>query len=232
MTDEPRPQNHPSAGHCDRCPFTRECGSRNHPLVRRQIFTRREYHRDKRVYNETSQNNPSHITTVTIGLQLWVTLLLPWIPVMPGKAKNSLKTPLTISKPKKSPSAHHVEPVGGQEETPKSTRLAYKIAGELRRSGVHATLIEVPKLTIHPCEGNVSDSGGNNCGLKKAILKDKNKNPSGQHRCWASLNNADDELLENHKGNLYIGLRCVLRLGKVGRTEFILPKTDRTPHLD
>jgi multimeric flavodoxin WrbA len=82
----------------------------------------------------------------------------------------------------------------GQEETPKSTRLAYKIAGELRRSGVHATLIEVPKLTIHPCEGNVSDSSGNNCGLKKAILKDKNKNPSGQHRCWASLNNADDEL--------------------------------------
>ena len=113
MTDEPRPQNHPSAGHRDRCPFTMECGSRNHPLVRRQIFTRREYHRDKRVYNETSQNNPSPITTVTIGLQLWVTLLLPWIPVMPRKAKNNLKTPLTISKPKKSPSAHHVEPVGG-----------------------------------------------------------------------------------------------------------------------
>lgn len=82
----------------------------------------------------------------------------------------------------------------GQEGTPKSTRLAYKIAGELRRSGVHATLIEVPKLTIHPCEGNVSDSSGNNCGLKKAILKDNNKNPSGHHRCWASLNNADDEL--------------------------------------
>jgi multimeric flavodoxin WrbA len=83
---------------------------------------------------------------------------------------------------------------GGQEETPKSTRLAYKIIGELRKSGVHATLIEVPKLTIHPCEGNVSDSGGNNCGLQKAILKDKHKNPSGQHRCWASINNADDEL--------------------------------------
>lgn len=82
----------------------------------------------------------------------------------------------------------------GQEGTPKSTRLAYKIAGELRRSGVQATLFEVPKLTIYPCEGNVSDSSGNNCGLKKAILKDKNKNPSGYHRCWASINNADDEL--------------------------------------
>jgi hypothetical protein len=96
MTNEPSPQNHPSAGNRDRCPFTKECGSRNHPLMRRQIFTRRAYHRDNRVYNDTSQNNPSPITTVTIGLQLWVTLLLPWIPVMPGKAKNSLKTPLTI----------------------------------------------------------------------------------------------------------------------------------------
>ncbi|PKG31528.1 flavodoxin family protein [Methanoregula sp.] len=82
----------------------------------------------------------------------------------------------------------------GQEETPKSTRLAYKIAGELRRSGVEAMLIEVPKLTIHPCEGNVSDAGGNSCGQKKAALKDKSKNPSGHHRCWASINNADDEL--------------------------------------
>jgi len=29
---------------------------------------------------------------------------------------------------------------------------------------------------------------------KKAMLKDKTKNPSGEHRCWASLNNKDDEL--------------------------------------
>jgi multimeric flavodoxin WrbA len=82
----------------------------------------------------------------------------------------------------------------GQEETPKSTRLAYMISDELRRAGVSATLIEVPKLSIYPCEGNVSDSGGNNCGLKKTVLKDIHKNPSGYHRCWASFNNADDEL--------------------------------------
>ena len=28
----------------------------------------------------------------------------------------------------------------------------------------------------------------------KALLKDKKKNPSGNHRCWASLNNKTDEL--------------------------------------
>lgn len=60
-----------------------------------------------------------------------------------------------------------------------------------------ATLIEVPKLKIYPCEGNVSSNpqnGGNHCGPKDAALKDKEKNPTGYHRCWASINNKDDEL--------------------------------------
>jgi multimeric flavodoxin WrbA len=35
---------------------------------------------------------------------------------------------------------------------------------------------------------------GNECGLKKAVLKDKDKNPTGHHRCWRSINNPDDEL--------------------------------------
>jgi len=35
---------------------------------------------------------------------------------------------------------------------------------------------------------------GNSCGVLKAMLKDKKKNPSGDHRCWASFNNPDDEL--------------------------------------
>jgi multimeric flavodoxin WrbA len=35
---------------------------------------------------------------------------------------------------------------------------------------------------------------GNDCGVKKAILKNKKQNPSGNHRCWRNINNPDDEL--------------------------------------
>jgi multimeric flavodoxin WrbA len=35
---------------------------------------------------------------------------------------------------------------------------------------------------------------GNQCGLKKASLKDDEKNPTGHHRCWRNINNPDDEL--------------------------------------
>jgi len=76
-------------------------------------------------------------------------------------------------------------------DIPKSTILAMVIQGAL---GDKAILIDVPELNIAPCEGNVSRKDGNNCGLKKAVLKDKNKNPTGFHRCWASLNNKEDEL--------------------------------------
>jgi multimeric flavodoxin WrbA len=55
-------------------------------------------------------------------------------------------------------------------------------------------LIDVPELNIVPCEGNVSRKDGNSCGVMKAKLKDKEKNPTGYHRCWASLNEKDDEL--------------------------------------
>jgi len=82
----------------------------------------------------------------------------------------------------------------GGAEKPKSTLLAEKIAEELKKEGVKATLIEVPKLNIYPCEGNISGEKGNDCGPKSALLNDKNKNPSGYHRCWASINNANDEL--------------------------------------
>jgi multimeric flavodoxin WrbA len=57
-----------------------------------------------------------------------------------------------------------------------------------------SVLIDVPELNIVPCEGNVSRKEGNSCGLMKANLKDKDKNPTGYHRCWASLNEKDDEL--------------------------------------
>jgi hypothetical protein len=76
-------------------------------------------------------------------------------------------------------------------DIPKSTILAMVIQEAL---GDKAILIDVPELNIAPCEGNVSRKDGNNCGLKKAVLKDKNKNPTGFHRCWASLNNKEDEL--------------------------------------
>lgn len=78
-------------------------------------------------------------------------------------------------------------------EMPKSTALAYKIAKELEFT-VPTHIIEIPKLKIYPCEGNVSTERGNTCGLMEAMLKDSDKNPSGFNRCWASINNQDDEL--------------------------------------
>jgi multimeric flavodoxin WrbA len=76
---------------------------------------------------------------------------------------------------------------------PKSTQLAYFIKEKLQ-GFVDIEIIEVPKLKIYPCEGNVSGQTGNSCGLRDAMLKNSEFNPSGYHRCWASLNNPDDEL--------------------------------------
>ncbi len=73
----------------------------------------------------------------------------------------------------------------------KSTLLAYELKHDL---GDKVTLIDVSKLRIVQCEGNVSTNAGNTCGMAKAVLHDDQKNPSGQHRCWASLNNPNDEL--------------------------------------
>lgn len=78
------------------------------------------------------------------------------------------------------------------KEQPKSTRLAMAIQSYLGNDKV--TLIEVPDLKIYTCEANVSHMGGNQCGLKKASLKDDEKNPTGHHRCWRNINNPDDEL--------------------------------------
>lgn len=96
-------------------------------------------------------------------------------------------------------------------EMPKSTALAYKTAELL--SPMAVTLIEVPKLKIYPCEGNISTARGNTCGLKKALLKDSFKNPSGFHRCWASLNNPDDELWKISKE--LFSSDCVLFFGSI-----------------
>lgn len=76
-------------------------------------------------------------------------------------------------------------------DVPKSTIIAHYLEEEL---GGKVVLIDVPELKIFACEGNVSRKDGNSCGLKKALLKNKDKNPSGFHRCWASINNKSDEL--------------------------------------
>ena len=79
----------------------------------------------------------------------------------------------------------------GHDDTPKSSALAYKLQEELGKSVV--TIIDVSKLKIYECEGNVSSKNGNNCGVKEALLK-SGKDKTGELRCWAAFNNKDDEL--------------------------------------
>lgn len=76
-------------------------------------------------------------------------------------------------------------------DTPKSKMIAMYIKDQL---GDSCVLIDVTDLKILPCEGNVSRKDGNTCGVLKSKLDDKEKNPSGHHRCWASINNKSDEL--------------------------------------
>lgn len=99
------------------------------------------------------------------------------------------------------------------DEVPKSSALAYKLQEELGHDKI--TIIDVAKLKIYPCEGNVSqmDKGGNHCGTKESKLKDKEKNPSGNHRCWASINNPDDELWKITKELLESD--CILFFGSI-----------------
>lgn len=78
------------------------------------------------------------------------------------------------------------------QDAPKSTRLGHVIQRSL---GAHkCTLVDISKLKIYHCEGNVSSKDGNTCGVRGSKLQDKDKNPSGHLRCWASFNNEDDEL--------------------------------------
>lgn len=85
-------------------------------------------------------------------------------------------------------------------ELPKSTALAYAIQEKMGKEKV--TIIDITTLKIYPCEGNVSTKRGNTCGLLKAKLQDEEKNPTGYHRCWASMNNKDDELWKVSKALL------------------------------
>ena len=81
---------------------------------------------------------------------------------------------------------------GGIElELPKSTELALFIKESIKNK---SEWIDVPQLKIVPCEGNVSHKTGNSCGVMDAVLNDKKKNPTGHHRCWASVNERSDQL--------------------------------------
>lgn len=108
-------------------------------------------------------------------------------------AKN-IKSTLTFLKKKKkilflTTSTRWVGEQGG--EIPKSSQVANWLAEKL---GKKVTVINVSSLLIYPCEGNVSTTRGNVCGDIHALLSNKKKNPSRHHRCYASINNKDDEL--------------------------------------
>jgi len=80
----------------------------------------------------------------------------------------------------------------GDKELPKSSIIADELVKKLDSENIK--LINVAKLNIFSCEGNVSTKRGNTCGLKQAKLLDKKKNPTGSIRCWAALNNKSDEM--------------------------------------
>lgn len=108
----------------------------------------------------------------------------------------------------------------GDKETPKSSM----IAEYLKTKFPNSVLLNVNQLNIHMCEGNVSRLSGNNCGVKEALLKDSFKNPSNQHRCWASLNNPDDELWKVTKELL--NADCIIFFASVrwGQTNAVYQK--------
>jgi multimeric flavodoxin WrbA len=76
----------------------------------------------------------------------------------------------------------------GEKEQPKSSIVAQELAKQLKS----VEIINVSKLKIFPCEGNVSTHNGNVCGVKEAMLK--SNNPDKFIRCWASINNPTDEM--------------------------------------
>jgi hypothetical protein len=78
----------------------------------------------------------------------------------------------------------------GEKELPKSSIVADELCKRLD----NCEIIDVAKLKIFSCEGNVSNKKGNGCGVKDAKLDDDKKNPTGHIRCWASLNNKSDEM--------------------------------------
>ena len=108
------------------------------------------------------------------------------------------------------------------DDIPKSTQIAYHIQELVGMKKVE--IIDVSKLNIYVCEGNVSGANGNTCGVKDSLLKNSDKNPSGYHRCWCSINNKDDELWKISKS--LFESDCVVFFGSVrwGQTNSIYQK--------
>jgi multimeric flavodoxin WrbA len=108
------------------------------------------------------------------------------------------------------------------DDVPKSTQIAYYMQELLGMKKVE--VIEVPKLNIYICEGNVSSANGNTCGKKEALLTDKDRNPSGYHRCWCSFKHKDDDLWKITKP--LFESDCVVFFGSVrwGQTNSIYQK--------
>jgi len=50
-------------------------------------------------------------------------------------------------------------------DIPKTTQLALQIQKYLKQKGKHVSALDVAKLRIHTCEGNISAERGNNCGV-------------------------------------------------------------------
>lgn len=79
-------------------------------------------------------------------------------------------------------------------ESPKSSQLARHLAQKLKERGVNVEVFDAAKLKIYECLGCVSEVNGNHCGSIDSKLDDKEKNPNGLLRCWASHDFEDDEL--------------------------------------
>lgn len=84
--------------------------------------------------------------------------------------------------------------ISSKGEKPKSTRLAEHFSDLLKEKGVDVVLMDAAKLKIHNCLGCVSELKGNMCGSPDSKLKDKEKNPHGHLKCWASMDFKDDEI--------------------------------------
>lgn len=110
----------------------------------------------------------------------------------------------------------------GAKETPKSTQLANYIANQIWTEKI--TQIDISTLTLYPCEGNVSWLAWNSCGLKESVLPDKEKNPSGCHRCRASINHPDDELRKISKALLESEVVVFFTSVRRGQTNSIYQK--------
>lgn len=111
---------------------------------------------------------------------------------------------------------------GHKDDEAKSTILAKIVHDRLGTD--KSSFIDVSKLNIFVCEGNVSTKWGNNCGVKESTLKDKDKNPTGLLRCWASVNNKSDELWKI--SNLLFESDCVMFFTSIrwGQTNSIYQK--------